>query len=462
MQHSEIKSHERRHAPLERGFNRLLTPFEIFFNSQSVTGFVLILAVVLALVLANSDFHSHYQSFNELPLSLALGEWSISYSLHHWVNEGFMVLFFFVLGLEIKREALVGDLRNLRHSGLVISMAIGGMLVPATIYMVFADATDAVALRGWGIPMATDTAFALGIMALMGTRVPRSAVLILSALAIVDDLGAVLVISLFYSEQIDIHALLWAFTTLVVLFFFNLVGIRRPVFYLLGGLVLWWLILGSGVHATTAGIMAALAVPARPYAGTSWFIRRMRHLIDHFEELDDPNQSILEQNHQHRLTEQAEQIALKTTTPLQHWGSVLDKPVSLTILPLFAFLNAGLALPAEPVDSLLSPATLGIALGMVAGKAMGISGFAWLYLRSGLASLPEDMRFLHVVGLATLAGIGFTMSLFIAALAFEGHQELLVQARLGILAGSLVAGLLGFGLFVLADKKYRKTHETPQ
>jgi len=452
MTQPEIKEHEREHAPLERSFQKLLTPFEIFLNSQSTSGIVLLCAALLAFFLANSEFRSVYESFNQLPLSLSLGDWRISHSLQHWVNDGLMVLFFFVLGLEIKRECLVGDLSDIRQAGLVICMALGGMLVPASLYALFTYSGEADLMRGWGIPMATDTAFALGILALLGSRAPRSAAVVLSALAIVDDIGAVLVIGLFYTEQINVPALVNAGLVVLLLFIFNIVGIRRPLFYLAGGLVLWWFILHSGVHATAAGVLAAMAVPTRPYAGTSWFIRRMGRLVQRFEELDKPDQSILEEHRQHDLAEQAQQIAMKTTTPLQHWGSALDKPVSLTIMPLFAFLNAGVAIPSSLTELQGSPVMLGTAAGLVIGKATGICAFAWLGVRTGLTSLPKGLTFTHIAGLSLLAGIGFTMSLFIAALAFESQPALLVQAKLGILYGSLIAGVLGTGLLVLTHR----------
>jgi len=453
MGQPKIDEHERNHAPLERGFKKLLTPFEIFFKNQSTAGLLLLIAALLALLLANSGYQAIYESINQLPFSLALGDWRVSYSLHHWVNDGLMVLFFFVLGLEIKRECLVGDLSNIRHSSLVICMALGGMLAPAGVYALIVD--SGAGMRGWGIPMATDTAFALAILVLLGKRVPPTAAVLLSALAIVDDIGAVMVISLFYTEQIHTIALFAALMTLFALFGGNLLGIRRALFYSAGGLLLWWFILHSGIHATTAGILAALCVPTRPHAETSWFIRRMRQLVNRFEKIDSPNQSILKAQRQHKLAEQAQQIALKATTPLQHWGSVLDRPISLTILPLFAFLNAGIAFSSHSVPLIGSPVMMGTALGLVAGKAIGITTFAWICVRANIASLPEGVNFTHIAGLSFLAGIGFTMSLFIAALAFENQPILLAQAKMGILMGSLVAGVLGVILFIIADKLTR-------
>ncbi|WP_101756708.1 Na+/H+ antiporter NhaA [Oceanicoccus sp. KOV_DT_Chl] len=448
MPNVDVKEHERDHAPLEQGLQTLLTPFENFFQSQSASGILLVLAAIAALFFSNSSYQEHYQAISHLTLTVSLDDWSISHSLQHWVNDGFMVLFFFVLGLEIKRECLAGDLRDIRHASLALGMAAGGMIFPALIYAAVASIDGDMAMQGWGIPIATDTAFALGILALLGSRAPRSAAVIMSALAIIDDIGAVLVIGLFYTEQLQTESLLWAAGVMGVLLLGNLLGIRKPLFYITGGLVLWWLISQSGIHATTAGILAALAVPTKPYAETGLFIRQMRRILRKFEELDEPNRSILEQENQHELIEQTHHIANRTTTPLQHWGSVLDKPVSLTILPLFAFLNAGVLIPDSLNELVTAPVTLGVCLGLVAGKAIGISSFAYLMIKSGFSTLPEGLLFRHIIGLSFLAGIGFTMSLFIAALAFSGQAQLIAQAKIGILIGSLIAGTLGALAFI--------------
>ncbi|GAB3113014.1 Na+/H+ antiporter NhaA [Aestuariicella hydrocarbonica] len=452
MNTDKIPSSKREHAPLEKGLDKLLSPFGVFFRSQASTGVLLLLAALLAMVMANSDYQRFYESIGHLPLSVGLGDWQVKYSLHHWVNDGLMVIFFFILGLEIKRELLAGYLRQVRQSLLVLFMAAGGMVLPALIYALCLR-QDAVALMGWGIPMATDTAFALGALALLGARAPRSAAVMLSALAIVDDIGAVLVISVFYTEDISWLYLARAAGVVGLLCLFNLLGMRRPIFYAVGGLVLWWCVHQSGVHATTAGILAAITVPARPYAETGWFTRRMTMLLRRFQQLDHPDKSILEEHRQHDLLEEVHQVAEQTTTPLQHWGSVLDRPVSYAIVPLFAFLNAGVSLPNTLSAETLSPVTWVTMLSLVVGKTLGIASFTWVALKFGWGALPKDMRFLQVVALGLLAGMGFTMSLFIGNLAFLEHPQVLVEAKLGILAGSLLAGLLGSGLFLLAHRQ---------
>lgn len=451
-----IPQHEKQQAPLEKGLNRLLTPFEVFFKSQSSAGLILLFSAIAALLLANSDWKNAYFAFGHLRLSIGFGEWTFSHSLHHWVNDGLMAIFFFLLGLEIKREILAGELKDIRQSTLVLFMAAGGMIFPATIYAAITQTQPDV--DGWGIPMATDTAFALGALALLAGRAPRSIAILLSALAIVDDIGAVLVISFFYTDQISWASLSNATIVLAILFSFNLMGIRKLPLYLLAGIMLWWFILHSGVHTTTAGILAALTVPARPYAETSWFKRRLRTLLSRFEKLDHPDTSILEHHRQHKIVEDIKDVAMKATTPLQHWSHVLDKPVAFTIIPIFAFLNAGVTLSETQSSSLSSLVFLGSFFGLVLGKSLGISLFAWFALRFRLAKLPREVNFLHITALSLLAGMGFTMSLFIATLAFSSSAHLLAEAKMGILAGSFVAGAAGFSLFWFYDK-VKKHHK---
>ncbi len=439
---------DRRPAPIEVPLEKVLSPLQRFANSQSTTGIALLVAVLVALVMANTGYRELYLSLNHLPIGISFGQWNLKMSLQHWVNEGLMALFFFLLGLEIKREFLAGELRDIRRSLLVVFMAVGGMIVPAGVYLLLVQGTQDVATSGWGIPMATDTAFALGILGLIGTRAPAAATLLLSALAILDDLGAVLVISLFYSNDLNPSTLPSAGVVLTVLLFFNLAGLRHPLLYLLGGTVLWWFVLQSGVHTTSAGILVALMIPSRPYAGTAWFKRRMSRILSRFDDITDDDRNVLEDKQQHALAQKAREVASKTTTPLQRWEDSLDRPISLVVLPLFAFLNAGVVLFSEAGMPTPTPVMAGVALGLLVGKGLGISTFAWLGVRAGLCRLPEGMDFRHIAALGLLAGIGFTMSLFISSLAFGNEPQLLIQAKLGILGGSLLAGMLGAALFL--------------
>ncbi len=441
MSNTIVPNHERKHAPLERPLDDLANSFERFFKNQSSTGLLLVICASAALILANSNYQPLYEALAHIPVGFYVNQFAIEHSLHHWVNDGLMVLFFFILGLEIKHEFLAGDLRDIRQSTLVLFMAAGGMVFPALIYAAFTF--DGPGISGWGIPMATDTAFALGALAALGSRVPRSAAVILSALAIVDDIGAVMVIGIFYTEQLNYYALLNGAITLSVLFLLNTLGVRKPFFYLVGGIVLWWFVHRSGIHPTTAGILAALCVPARPYADTSWFSRRVRTLLRRFDKLNHPNQSILEEHRQHKIVEEIHEVAEQTTTPLQHWANRLDKPVVFIIVPLFAFLNAGVILPSDVASTLDAPVLHGTIAGLVIGKGLGISIFAFIALRFGLAKLPIGIHFGHIVGLGFLAGMGFTMSLFIATLAFEGQDALLAQAKIGVLSASAVALVVG-------------------
>lgn len=447
----EIKESSREHAPLERSFLKFSLPFESFIDSQIVVGIVLLVSAIAAILMVNLGWQHSYEALSALKLTISLGDWDISHSIHYWVNDGLMVLFFFILGLEIKYECLVGALSDLKDASLVIVMAMGGMVLPALIYLTIIWFSGSDADQGWGIPMATDTAFAIGILTLLGAKAPRAAYIILTGLAIVDDMGAVAVIGFFYTEQIVVQSLVWANLTLLVMFLINLLGIRKPIFYLTGGVFLWWFILQSGVHATTAGLLAAMMVPTRPYANKVWFRHKMQNIIENFQEVDKPNTPILENETQHALAVKAEDIAKQTTAPVLRWGYTLDKPVSLIILPLFAFLNAGVMLPTIIPEFDDTVVTLAIIFALVLGKGIGISLFAWLGLQVGAVRLPPGVKFPHIIGIGFLAGVGFTMSLFISALAFEGQPALIEQAKLGILFGSLIAGIVGAVILFLAS-----------
>lgn len=447
------QNEERITAPIEKEANKLPAPLSEFVSSQAASGLLLGLAVCGALAMANTPLQDAYRALGHTHLKIAFGDFSIDMSLHHWMNDGFMVLFFFVLGLEIKRELLAGELRDIRQSSLVFAMAAGGVLLPALVYVAIVQSAVPEAADGWGIPMATDAAFAIAILSLLGSRAPRAATVVLSALAILDDICAVLVISFFYSGDVQTASLAGAAATLLALMALNAMGIRAAWAYAVGGIVLWWWVLQSGVHATTAGIVAALVVPAKAQAETHWFTRLMPRVVERFEKIDHPDQSILERAEQHDLAEQALKVAEATTTPLQRWENRLDGPVSLLVIPAFAFLNAGVTLTGDLGEVITAPATLAVLLGLVLGKTAGIFGFAWLCLRLGWCQMPQGMRLIHLVGLGLLGGVGFTMSLFIASLAFSGSGILLEQAKVGILAGSLISALLGSAVFIYADRQ---------
>lgn len=433
-------------STLEKGLARVATPFEQFIRDQKTASTLLLVCTFIALVIANSPLADHYESFVETQLGFVLGDNSYSMSLRHWVNDGLMAMFFFILGLEIKREVLVGELREPARALPVIAAATGGMLVPALLYYALNHSGDAI--QGWAIPMATDTAFAIGILGILGARVPAGLTTFLLALAIIDDMGAVLVIALFYSDAISVLHLTTALAILVVLLVLNHSGVRHPVLYFLGGGLVWLAMLGSGVHATLAGILVAMTVPARPARPPRALVLRSRQLLDEFEAIEAEGETaspILAEPEQHSVVEKLQETAAQATTPLQLWERALEHPVALFVLPLFALVNAGVAIVPAALPALLGNSlALGIVLGLVIGKTAGISLATLALLALGRRQLPAGMQRCHILGLGLLGGIGFTMSIFITGLGFAGLPQQLVIAKTGILTASLVAGVSGY------------------
>lgn len=429
-------------APLEKAFDQIATPFEEFIHNQASSGLVLIFCAITAMVIANSPLVNFYEHLQHVPLGLQIGSWELKKSLHHWINDGLMAIFFFVVGLEIKREILVGELADFRKAALPVAAAIGGMVVPALVYTSFNIGGD---MQGWGIPMATDIAFAVGLMVLLGGSVPRSLITFLVALAIVDDLGAVTVIALFYTENINLPALAAAAGTVVILVGFNLAGIRHPIPYFLVAVLLWLAMIYSGVHATLAGVIGAFTVPARPKYHPRFFSDHVRDLMDNFDKSHKPEESIFTNEQQRALLQTLENATVKAESPLQRLEHQFHLPVAFLIIPIFALMNAGNPIQLEGLgETLTHPVTLGIIAGLVLGKLIGIAGFSWLVIKLGIARLPDSASMSQIVGVAMFGGIGFTMSIFIADLAFVGSPELLVGAKSGILLASLIAGLSGF------------------
>lgn len=433
-------------TPLEKGFEKLYLPFQAFIHSQTTTSLLLIVCVLIALFIANSPWASHYLAIIDTPIGLTFGEHAFAMSLKHWVNDGLMTYFFFLLGLEIKREILVGDINSLERFLPIAAAALGGMLIPALLYLSLTFTTDVIA--GWGIPMATDTALAVGILAILGRHIPAAAFIFLTALAIIDDIGAILVIALFYSDAISLPYLVASALLLLTLLLFNLLGVRKPGIYLAVGIVLWATMMGSGIHATVAGVLVAITIPARPKQEPAWFIHRLRNLLFRFEHMEKERAEdtpILGESSQHAVAQHIQQAAEHATTPLRRWEQMLQQPVALFILPVFALTNAGIPIQTDRLLSLFSqPLALGIIVGLVIGKTVGISGFCWLAMQFKLGELPGSMRFSHVVGLSFLGGIGFTMSIFISELGFSGQHESLIVAKTAIIIASLIAGTGGY------------------
>ena len=443
-----IKEQNRERMPLEQQFEKVISPLQAFIHSQSSAGVLLLLATAIALFLANSTWHAEYTELTNFRIGFIWGNEQFYHSAVEWVNEGLIVIFFFLLGLEIKYECIAGELKEIKSSLFAISLAIGGMLFPALTYLISMSLLGGDNWQGWGIVMATDTAFSLGLLVLLGSRVPSSVLVLITALAIVDDIGAVLVISLFYTDNIAMVQLGYGAMVLFMMFLANVLGIRAVWFYLISSLFLWWFVSHSGVHATTAGVLAALTVPTKPLADTHWFARSMESLLTRFKKIDRTDKTIMDQQHQHELVEKAEVIAKSVTTPVQRWQSKLYQPISFFVLPLFALLNAGIVLPESTGEIMSAPVFLSCLFGLLIGKPLGIFLFAYLTVRLGWADKPKDMQWSDFLAMGCFAGIGFTMSLFIANLAFVDMLATIEYAKLGIICGSVLSAALGFLLFL--------------
>jgi NhaA family Na+:H+ antiporter len=427
----------REQPPVER----IVRPFQDFADKQSSGGILLIAVTAVALVWANSPWGESYAALWHTKLTVGVGDASISKDLTHWINDGLMAVFFLVVGLEIKREVLVGELSSVRGAALPIAAALGGAMVPAAIYLAINAGAEGSA--GWGIPMATDIAFALGVLALLGDKAPVAIKVFLTALAIVDDIVAVLVIALFYTSEISWGALGIGGIFLVALIVANLIGVGRTLVYALLGIGLWLCFLLSGVHATIAGVILALTVPAISFINPGAFLERSRYVLDRFEKAGAKGENVLSNEERQAALHALNHAAYKLEPPLHELEHTLHPWVVFAIMPLFALANAGVQLGGGIADALTNPVALGIVAGLVVGKQLGITLFAWLAVKSGVSELPEGIRWRHVYGAGWLAGIGFTMSLFISDLAFSASR-LVDAAKLGILVASLIAGVVGW------------------
>lgn len=383
-----------------------------FLRLEASGGLILMGAAAAALILSNSPVAGHYSAFQNLTLSVSLGDAGLAKPLLLWINDGLMAIFFLFVGLEVKREILEGQLSSRSQIALPAIAAVGGMAVPALVYIAL-NISDPVALRGWAIPAATDIAFALAILALLGTRVPVSLKIFLTAVAIIDDLGAIVIIAIFYTSDLSVASLALAGACIVVLALLNRFGVTRVAAYAIVGLVLWLCVLQSGVHATLAGVVLAFAIPLRA-----------RNEDGH--------------------------------SPLRHLEHLLHPWVAFGILPLFAFANAGVMLLGLSLEDFLHPVPLGIAAGLFFGKGIGVFGFIWAATRLRLCGLPEGASWLQFYGVSALTGVGFTMSLFIGTLAFE-DAEFGARVRIGVLAGSVMSALVGYAVLRIAGTSARET-----
>ncbi len=440
------------YAPWEKAFKRVSTPFEHFIHSQTTTGLVLMLMTIAALMLANSPLAEAYSHFFHTKIDFNVGNWKLSHTIHHWINDGLMGIFFFMVGLEIKREVLVGELSNFKVAILPILSAIGGMLLPALIYISINQGQAGA--NGWGIPMATDIAFAISALVLLGNRVSPALVTFLVALAIVDDLGAVLVIAIFYTEEIRFVALSLAGVAFGVMILFNRFGIHAILPYFIVGLFMWFFMLESGVHATIAGVIAAMTIPSRPKLAPTDFTMSTKNLLDEYDNYPVATDHTMHENQKAILLNIKDTID-SVGSPSARLEHDLHLPVSLIVIPLFALANAGISIDFSSIgSSIVEPVSLGIIFGLIVGKLLGIGGVAWLAIKLKIAKLPEGSTMRQIFGVALLGGIGFTMSIFVADLAFVGNETLIFQAKVGILTASLMSGIVGyFWLYYQPEKK---------
>lgn len=424
--------------------DRLARPFQIFAAHKLSGAILLLAATVVAVAWANSPWAGFYHHWLETKLALSIGPFSLNKSVSHWIADGLMGIFFFVVGLEIKRELLAGELAGPRKAALPVLAAVGGMVVPALVYFTF-NGSGAFA-RGWGIPMATDIAFALGILAVF--PVPVSLKIFLTALAIVDDIGAIVVVAVFYTDTIAPGSLLIGTILLGVSVGANVIGVRNSIIYFLIGCAIWVALSKSGVHATLAGVLMAFTIPARSVINARQLHDRTRDLLAQLRNTRLPAARSLLTSRQHHIVLSMEQLTDHAAAPLQQLEHALMPFVTFAILPLFALTNAGVSLDSEAFSLLAEPMSLGIILGLVVGKPLGIWLFAWTGVKLRLAVLPKDISLFHVASVGCLAGIGFTMSLFIATLAFD-EVALVETAKTAVLAGSLLSALAGSVILLL-------------
>lgn len=427
----------------------LFKPFHQFFQLQTSGGILLLLVTILALAWANSPWRESYEWLWNLPFGFKFNQLEFIRPLHFWINDGLMAVFFFVVGLEIKRELWVGELSSPKKAALPFMAAVGGMLFPAMLYVLIAGFQNGAYMPGWGIPTVTDIAFALGVLAILGDRVPVGLKVFLTALAIIDDLGAIVLIAVFYSHGLHLEYLVTAFGVLAVLFALNRLRVDSPLPYAFLGLILWTAILQSGLHTTIAGVLLAFTIPARSRINPQDFYEKGQECLRRFWGADGGLQQrgLMLTNQEHQASvQELELLCEEVQSPLQKLEHILHPWVSYGVLPLFALANAGVSLPADgPLATLVHPIGIGIVVGLMLGKPLGIFAFSWLAVRSGLGELPQGVRWPLIAGAGILGGIGFTMSLFISVLAFQSPSYI-TDAKMGVLLASLLSGLTGMAL----------------
>ena len=427
------------HSPPHTPIEVITSPFVRFASMEAAGGIVLLASTILAIVWSNSPWRHLYQQFFETDVSLGFGKFILTENRHEWINDGLMSIFFFLVGLEIKREILVGELSSLRKAAFPFMAALGGMVVPALIYVAIVHHPDY--RSGWAIPLSTDIAFTLGLLTFFGSRIPITLRVFVTALAIVDDIFAVAVIAIFYSNDIHYISLAIGVACVLLSAVMNMLGVRKPAVYAVIGVVVWWAVLKSGVHATVAGILLAFTIPARNFLEKSEFLKQGRWLLDRLEGAE-PNSF-----EEHSVIHTLETNVQLVESPLHRIEHELQPWISFLVMPLFALANAGVDVTHNITGAAKHPVSFGILFGLFVGKPAGIFLFSLVAARTGIAMVPEGVSWRQILGAGWLCGIGFTMSLFIAGLAFE-DETLLSVSKIAILAASLVSGV--FGCLVLA------------
>jgi len=434
MNDQTVRNHDSR-MPAEP-VDQIIRPLARFLHIQSASGVVLLVFTVGALILANSAASESYLAFWKTPVGFSIGGFELRHSLKHWINDGLMVIFFFVIGLELKRELVVGELKSLHAAALPIAAALGGMAIPAALYL--AVQWGEPGQRGWGIPMATDIAFVVGCLAVLGRRVPHSLRILLLSLAIADDLGAILVIAVGYTSGIHLPSLALGLIGIGVVRLMAGIGVRSVPIYTFLGLIIWFGFHESGVHATIAGVILGLITPVRPWVSEGLLLRFVHELQDFLK-----GDSAEDARDRHAMLRTLQRATREAISPLERLEVLLHPWVGFVIMPLFAFANAGVPIR---IEALMNSVTLAVVVGLVIGKPLGIVLMSWLAVRSGLAKLPESISWSVLAAAGVLAGIGFTMSLFIAGLALSDLA--LDAAKIGVLIGSTICGVLGMVLLI--------------
>ena len=430
----------------EDPIDRLLRPLDRFIRNQSVAGLALFLSAAIAVVLANSPWRDAYRGFWEHSIALQVGAFSLEYNLHHLINDGLMAVFFFVVALELKREFLAGELSDPRNAVLPLAASLGGMVFPALIYLAI-NHFQGPAVRGWGITMGTDTAFVLGLLALLGKRVPPAIKALFITVAVTDDIASVTVIALFYTSDISMVNLGIGAAFLAVLVGMNLLGVRNMTAYGVIGIAgLWTAFMLSGVHATVAGVLAALAIPVSTKMKERTYAKKIRELVDAFDRTKD-TAAVTITSEQAHIISKVKRFSTYAESPLQRLEQALHPWVAFLVLPLFALANAGIELPASLGGAFSSPVTMGVMLGLVLGKPIGLLLLSWTLVKVGWGKLGTGVNWGHMVAISVLSGLGFTMAIFISELAFDS-EAMRAEAKLGILFASVTAGIIGTWLFM--------------